>query len=219
MQLYPSPLDVGHGPVTLLLQERVGELGQLAAHIALDSETQPKVAQAWYRFKMLDNWHRTLPSTMQLSQLSLANPLTMDRHTKRSLLQLHILFLGLLIQPYREFLAELGSIRLLNTPIDSESSNMEDLELVEKQCVLAARQSARVASLLQTDNLVRSHCWVSVYVETLRSEIFDESNLKCSASGILALLAARYFCLALRRNCLTCPENKLAKTYHTQRRT
>jgi hypothetical protein len=104
---------------------------------------------------------------MQLSHLSLADPLTIRWHTKRSLLQLHILFLGLLIEPYRDCLLDLGKFRLSNTPIDSE--DLDALKYVEEQCVLAARQSARVASLLQIDNLIRSHCWVSMYVDSNRN--------------------------------------------------
>jgi hypothetical protein len=104
---------------------------------------------------------------MQLSHLSLADPLTVRWHTKRSLLQLHMLFLGLLIEPYRDCLLNLGKFRLSNTPIDSE--DLDALKHVEEQCVLAAQQSARVASLLQIDNLIRSHCWVSVYVDSNRN--------------------------------------------------
>ncbi|KAK7178536.1 hypothetical protein PSPO01_15411 [Paraphaeosphaeria sporulosa] len=98
---------------------------------------------------------------MQLSRLGLAFPLTMNLHTKRSLLRLHILFLGLFIEPYQDCLVDLGRVRLSNTPIESE--DLKALKTVEAQCVLAARQSARVASLLQLDNLIRPHCWVSVY--------------------------------------------------------
>lgn len=101
---------------------------------------------------------------MQLSRLSLADPLTIRRDTRRSLLQLHILFLGLFIEPYRSCLLDLGKSRLSDTSFDSEDLNA--LKHVEEQFVLAARQSARVASLLQTDNLIRSHCWVSVYVNS-----------------------------------------------------
>lgn len=98
---------------------------------------------------------------MQLSRLSSADPLTINWHTKRSLLQLHMLFLGLFIEPYRSYLVDLGRFRLSNTPIGS--GDWETLKNVEEQCVLAARQSARVASLLQIDHFIRSHCWVSVY--------------------------------------------------------
>ena len=160
-QLYHSPRSHAEGG-SEILQERVVELGQLAAYIALDLNTasQPKAAQARVYFESLNEWHRTLPPPMQLSRLSLADPLTMNWHTKRSLLQLHILFLGLFIEPYRDCLVDLGGFRLSNTPIESE--DLEALKAVEEQCVLAARQSARVASLLQLDNLIRSHCWVSV---------------------------------------------------------
>lgn len=98
---------------------------------------------------------------MQLSRLSLVDPLTMNWHTKRSLLQLHVLFLGLFIEPYRTCLVDLGRFRSSNTPIKSE--DLQSLKDVEEQCVLAARQSARVASLLQTNDLIRTHCWVSLY--------------------------------------------------------
>jgi hypothetical protein len=97
---------------------------------------------------------------MQLSRLSLADPLTMTWYTKRPLLQLHILFLGLFIEPYRICLVDLGKSRL--GEFSSQSADLETMSIVEKQCVSAARQSARVASLLQVDNLIRSHCWVSV---------------------------------------------------------
>jgi hypothetical protein len=168
-----SPADIGqliHPPRSDsktkydVLQERVSELGQLAAYIALDlkTATQPKVAQARLHFESLSEWHRTLPPPIQLSRLSLADPLAMNSHTKRSLLQLHILFLGLFIEPYRSCLIDRGEILLGRALEDGE--DLEALKNIEKQCVLAARQSARVASLLQVDGLIRPRCWVSVYV-------------------------------------------------------
>lgn len=140
------------------------ELGQLAVYVALDPNTtsQPNAAQARVYLESLNEWHRTLPPSMQLSRLSLSDPLTMSWHEKRSLLQLHLLFLGLFVKPYRGCLVDLGRFRLSNTPIETEE--LEALKAIEEQCVLAARQSARVASLLQLDNLIQSHCWVSVYV-------------------------------------------------------
>jgi hypothetical protein len=152
-----------------IFQERVGELGRLAAYIALDlkTATQSKVAQAATHFESLHKWHRTLPPPAQLSRLSLADPFTMRWHTKRSLLQLHILFLGLFIEPYRDSLVDLGRLRLSSTSMDTD--DLDALKHVEDQCVLAARQSARVASLLHTNNLIRSHCWISVYVDSNRN--------------------------------------------------
>jgi hypothetical protein len=102
---------------------------------------------------------------MQLSRLSLADPFTLNWHTKRSLLQLHILFLGLFIEPYRNCLVDLGRIRLSDAPV--EPQDLKVMKHIEEQCIMAARQSARVAALLQSDNLVRSHCWVSVYVKII----------------------------------------------------
>jgi hypothetical protein len=95
---------------------------------------------------------------MQLSHISLSNPLTLDWHTKRSVLQLHILFLGLFIEPYRRCLIDLGKFRLGDKP--KGKLDLEALISVEEQCVSAARQSARVASLVQFDNLVRAQCWI-----------------------------------------------------------
>ena len=163
----PSSPRAAYGSESL--QERVGQLGQLAAYAALDLKTdaQPKAAQAQSHIESLNKWHRTLPPPMQLSQLSLANPLAMNWHSKRSLLQLHTLFLGLLIEPYRYGLINLGRYRLNNNGATMALHDLEALENVEQQCVLAARQSARVASLLQVDNLIRSRCWVSVYVKSV----------------------------------------------------
>jgi hypothetical protein len=108
---------------------------------------------------------------MQLSRLSIADPYNINWHTKRSLLQLHILFLGLFIEPYRDSLIDLAKFRLGDAPLDSESLNA--LHRLEEQCVLAARQSARVASLLHTDNLIRAHCWVSVYVYSNKNRLIS----------------------------------------------
>ncbi|KAH7082582.1 hypothetical protein BKA63DRAFT_134537 [Paraphoma chrysanthemicola] len=146
------------------LHDSVGELGQLAAYIALDlkTATQPKAALAAVHFESLNQWHRTLPPPMQLSRLSLTDPLNMNWSTKRSLLQLHILFLGLFVEPFRDHLIDIARFRLGGAAL-IDSKDVESLIYIEEQCVLAARQSSRVTSLLQIDNLIRSHCWVSVY--------------------------------------------------------
>ena len=119
---------------------------------------QPEASHARKYLDSLNQWHRTLPPPMQLSHISLSDPLTLDWHTKRSLLQLHILFLGLFIEPYRRCLIDLGKFRLGDKP--KGKLDLEALISVEEQCVSAARQSARVASLVQFDNLVRAQCWI-----------------------------------------------------------
>jgi hypothetical protein len=146
-----------------IFQERVVELGQLAAYVALElnSARQSKATQAQVYLESLNKWHRALPPPMQLARLSFTDPHTTNWHTKRSLLRLHMLFLGLFIEPHRNCLVDLGEFRLSDN-ILIESADLEALKTVEEQCVLAARQSARVASLLQVDNLIRSHCWVSM---------------------------------------------------------
>jgi hypothetical protein len=161
IQLYrPSPLDARH-PLESF-HPYVSQLGQLASYIALDLRKAPhaKVEQAQNHLQFLNKWHRTLPPPMQLSRLHRGNPHTINWHTKRSLLQLHMLFLGLFIEPYRFLLVDLGKSRLINP--SSKSEDLETMSNIEMQCVLGARQCARVASLLQVDNLIRSHCWVTM---------------------------------------------------------
>lgn len=142
---------------------RISELGQLAAYIALDLKTgkHPKAQRAQAHFETLERWHRTLPPPVRLSRLSLDDPSSFTWQTKRCLLQLHILFLGLFIEPHRDCLLDLAKYRLGTKTLDQGELNAS--KAVEEQCVLAARQSARVASLLQTSKLIRSRCWVSVY--------------------------------------------------------
>jgi hypothetical protein len=207
VQLYhapPSQAESGRA----VFQERVRELGQLGAYIALDLKTtaQPKAEQARTHLESLDKWHRTLPPPMQLSRLSLARPFSMNLSMKRSLLQIHILFLGIFSEPYRKCLVDLGNFRLSNASV--EIDGLEDLTYLEEQCVLAARQSARVASLLQIDNLVRAHCWVSMCVSPQRN------GCKAANAGsvILASLAAQYSSSAPHRSCSGSTANKLAKT-------
>lgn len=157
--------------------QHVAELGKLAAYIEFDLKiaTRPRATQAEVHFETLNKWHRTLPPPMQLSRLNLADPLSMNWHMKGSLLKLHILFLGLVIELYRHCLVDLGRSRLSNTAL--ESGSLEAMKNVEEQCVLAARQSARVASLLQIDSLIQAHCWVSVYVNH-NGDYYMSSNVR-----------------------------------------
>jgi hypothetical protein len=161
IQVYRPPLlDPGH-PQTRF-HSQVNQLGQLAAYIALDLKeaSQPKVEQAQLRLESLDQWHRSLPLPMQLNWLTLRDQDTVPWYTKRSLLQVHMLFLGLFTEPYRMLLVDLGRSRLSDSSGALENPAL--MEEIEKQCILGARQCARVASLLQVDDLIRSHCWVAV---------------------------------------------------------
>jgi hypothetical protein len=161
MQFYRPSLPDTDGPQTDL-HEQVHQLGQLATYIALDlnSASRLKAEQARLRMECLNKWHRTLPSPMQLSWLGLDSQQGIPAPTKRSLLQLHMLFLGFFTEPWRMLLVDLGNFRLSDTSRKPE--NLEDMQNIEKQCILGAQQCARVAALLQVDNLVRSHCWVAV---------------------------------------------------------
>jgi hypothetical protein len=163
VQLF-QPSRIEAGPSQNSFHQRVVELGQLATYIALDQKrgTQLKLEQAQLRLKSLNEWHRSLPAAMQLSRLHLEDSRTITWNTKRSLLQLHMLFLGLFNEPYRTWLVELGKSRLQGSSSDSEDH--EVMRNIEKQCVSAAQQCGRVMSLLQVDNLIRSHCWVALYV-------------------------------------------------------
>jgi hypothetical protein len=133
---------------------------------------------------------------MQLSQLSLARPFSMNAAMKRSLLQTHILFLGIFSEPYRKCLVDLGNFRLSNVSV--EINGLEDLVYLEEQCVLAARQSARVASLLQIDNLITARCWISMCVSPQRNHDHKAVNAE---SVIPASLAAQYFSSAPHKSC------------------
>ena len=150
---------------------------------------------------------------MQLSRLSLTSPFTTNLTTKRSLLQTHILFLGIFVEPYRKYLVDLGSFRLSNELV--EFDGLEDLEHLEEQCILAARQSARVASLLQIDNLVRAHCWVSMCVSPQKDRDDKIANAKPATR---ASLAARYSSSAPHRSSSGFTAKKSAKTSLTHPR-
>jgi hypothetical protein len=170
LQLFrPSMIDAV--PPRDSFHQHVVELGQLATYIALDHKrgTQPKLEQAQIRLESLNDWHRTLPTAMQLSRLHLEDSRTINWYTKRSLLQLHMLFLGLFNEPYRAWLVELGQSRLADS--SSETEDFEMMKNIERQCISAARQCARVMSLLQVDNLIRSHCWVALYVDIMTSTV------------------------------------------------
>jgi hypothetical protein len=169
----PVPPSAGYSEESL--SARVGELGQLAANIALSSKTTAKsrAEQARLQLNSLNEWHRTLPPIMQLGWLNRTDSHDIPWYTKRSLLQLHMLFLGLFNEPYRACLAEVGRARLGDNSGELEAQ--ENMKIVENECILAARQCSRVVSLLQTDNLIRSHCWVSMYA--------NHNVYRCSSSN------------------------------------
>ncbi|KAK7177959.1 hypothetical protein PSPO01_15990 [Paraphaeosphaeria sporulosa] len=117
-----------------MYQGHIFELSRLATYVALDLKNaveQPKAAHARQYLDSLTQCHLILPPPMRHSHISLANPLTLDWHKKRSLLQLHILFLGLFIEPYRICLIELGRVRLGDKLTDRE--DLEALINVEEQ--------------------------------------------------------------------------------------
>jgi hypothetical protein len=99
---------------------------------------------------------------MQISRLNLTDSQDIKMYTKRSLLQLHMLFLGLFNEPYRSCLVDLGKCRLGECTSDPKHLHM--MTDLESQCVSTAQQCARLVSLLQIDNLIRSHCWIALYV-------------------------------------------------------
>jgi hypothetical protein len=97
---------------------------------------------------------------MRLSRLNLADPLAQTGHTTRALLQLHTLFLGMFIEPFRTCLVDIGNIRLGKTTATQQ--DWQIMQQIEGQCIQAARQSSRIVGLLQVNELVRPQCWVVV---------------------------------------------------------
>ncbi|KAK7177929.1 hypothetical protein PSPO01_16022 [Paraphaeosphaeria sporulosa] len=134
-----------------IFHERMFELGRLVTYAAIDLNTwsKPKATHARRYLDTINRWHRVLPPPMQFSRLSRADLLTMERYTLRSALRMHMLFLAMFIEPYKQCLIDLGSFRLGEMPIEDE--DLEALRSVEEQSVTAARQSARVAALLHTE--------------------------------------------------------------------
>ncbi|KAF2648357.1 hypothetical protein K491DRAFT_763129 [Lophiostoma macrostomum CBS 122681] len=170
-------------------QARIFELGRLATYAALGSKKEvegPPAMKERYYLESLMHWQRTLPPFMQLSHISLSAPLALSSDVKRSLLHLHILFLGLFIAPHKKCMLVLGQFRLGDIHISVE--DLEALTSVESQCVLAARQSSRVASLVQFDNLVRAHSWILLYASYVGGTVLLHSAaqklLECSRDDV-----------------------------------
>lgn len=62
------------------------------------------------------------------------------------------------MEPYRKCTFVLSQFGLGDILLSAE--DLEALTSVEDLCVLAARQSSRVASLVQFDNLVQPRSWI-----------------------------------------------------------
>jgi hypothetical protein len=158
---FPLALDDEFPETTFHYQ--VGQLGELAAQISLDQTRTMhlRAEQALTHCHALNEWHSNLPEHMQMKYLQLRDAEGIAKHTRRSLLQLHTLFLGLFTEPHRLLLVDVGTSRLEDGK--SGPASHDDVAEFEKQSMLAARQGARVVSLLHFDNMIRAHCWVSIY--------------------------------------------------------
>ncbi|CAI6237711.1 unnamed protein product [Periconia digitata] len=163
LNLYEAPLSQSHN-VTEICQEQIFQLGRLSTYASLFTMRNMEESSAMegkHYLNVLTQWRESLPPLMQLSHICLDDPTVSDFQTKHMLLQFHILFLSLVIEPYRKCMRVLGKVRMGNIPIGT--ADLEALTSVEDYCVVSARQSARVASLVQFDNLVHAHSWTLLY--------------------------------------------------------
>jgi hypothetical protein len=149
------------------LHYQTEELGQMSARMTLDMKDgkAPKREQVRAHTDVLNDWHRHLPPNMHLNQLNGHKSANFPYHMKRSLLQMHFLFLVQLIEPRRDLLISLAESRLQRP--GQHFGNEDDIE-DERQCISAAQQGARTVSILQFDNMIRPRCWVCVYVVSRR---------------------------------------------------
>ena len=116
--------------------------------------------------KDLQTWYKDLPPPMRLDTISKDDRLALE--TKRTILHVHLLYLGAIMLLYRRIASQY--LRFLNLEKERATWQMPVGEAVAEQsaeAVMAASTSARILKLLLLDDSVFRRCWLVMYVDIL----------------------------------------------------
>lgn len=130
----------------------------LRMHLVFKDLTSPAVHSIK---RDLQAWYEELPENLQLEKTAHEN---VAIGTRRSILHLHMLYLGAIMLLYRRVATQF----LQSYAIGGQNSlHMHPRDAFVQQsaeAILAASTSARIVKLLLEDDGVFKHCWLVMYV-------------------------------------------------------
>ncbi|OAA36667.1 nitrate assimilation regulatory protein nirA [Metarhizium rileyi] len=132
----------------------------LRMHLVFKDLTSPAIESIR---KDLQGWYDELPETLRLGVISHEN---LPIGTKRSVLHLHMLYLGAIMLLYRRVATQFLRSYLAGGFSSSSNLHLHPREAFVQQsteAILAARTSARTVKLLLEDDGVFKHCWLVIF--------------------------------------------------------
>ena len=141
-----------------VMQSELGKIGFLATAIVKDvyaADVCSIRAMDAYMAK-LDKWHRELPEYMRLGAVH-----TSDQGSRRSIMLIHLTFLGANMLLTRKTIAELVA-RPAGGPWDCDGTKEEAIHYM-RVCIQAAENVARLVGCLYDEHGLFKRCWMIMY--------------------------------------------------------
>ncbi|QUC21010.1 uncharacterized protein UV8b_05251 [Ustilaginoidea virens] len=109
----------------------------------------------------LQRWYEELPDCVRLESSGRDG---LQTETKRSIMHLHLLYLGAMMLLYRRVVTQfLQSYLIGSSPGVLQMSCNDVIVQQANETVLAASTSARIVKLLMDDQAVFKHCWLVIF--------------------------------------------------------
>ncbi|KAF2841802.1 hypothetical protein M501DRAFT_1013192 [Patellaria atrata CBS 101060] len=176
----------------------------------------------------LDKWQCELPPLMQLSRQTSAGGSGFSAHDDRSILFVHLLYLGAVVLLYRNLIVVrpqdgvegFENIDGINEYSESLKSHLsdEDVQRYSGLCMLAAQQMGRILSLLNIGGAMSRSCWIIIYCAFSASVILlafvTQKLLRFEFDHIDENLLYTQCCLNMLHACKS--EDRVAVRYYEQ---
>ena len=141
-----------------VMQSELGKVGFLTAAIMKDVYAADvcSIRSIDSYMAKLEKWHRDLPEHMRFGAV-----LTSDQGSRRSIMLIHLTFLGATMLLTRKTVAELVA-RPTDGPWDCDGTKEEAIHYMWV-CIQAAENVARIVGCLYDERSLFKRCWMIMY--------------------------------------------------------
>ena len=148
--------------ITEQIQTHSYKVGQLSTQISQDvgNSIPPHIEVIKLHMQKCIDFNREMPPTMHLAALGSDNASYLSGIQRRSLLLVHLLYLGAVTLMHRRLLVYVAEGRL---PGNQNVVITEEIKGYHDYCLLTAQQAAGVAKVILDDGTLPKQCWVAVY--------------------------------------------------------
>ncbi|GAO20109.1 hypothetical protein UVI_02008780 [Ustilaginoidea virens] len=134
----------------------------------------------------LQRWYEELPDCVRLESSGRDG---LQTETKRSIMHLHLLYLGAMMLLYRRVVTQfLQSYLIGSSPGVLQMSCNDVIVQQANETVLAASTSARIVKLLMDDQAVFKHCWLVIVLAFCASKDLIAAQFHHQLHGIYQTL-------------------------------